>query len=80
MRKPPGRPKGSKNRQYRGGVIKIRDLDETNPLASYLDDVQEAQGLNTRSAAGQLVLSDARSRRLFLPSGIDTTLAQEPTP
>ena len=78
--KRPGRPKGSKNRHPRGGVIKIRDLDETNPLSSYLDDVQTTQGLNTRSAAGQMVIADARARRLFLPSSTDTSIVLEPTP
>jgi len=72
-----GRPKGSKNRQPRGDVIKIRDLNEENPLTSYLDDVQAAQGLRTRSSAGQIVLDDARIRRLFLSPNIDTTLVPE---
>jgi hypothetical protein len=72
-----GRPKGSKNRQPKGALIKIRDLTPENPLASYLDDVKSVQGLATRSAAGQLVLDHARQQRLFLSSGTDTSIASE---
>lgn len=72
--KRPGRRKGSKNVQHKGDVIKIRDLDTTNPITAYLDDVKETQGLKTRSSAGQLVLDYARQRRLFLPDGIDASL------
>ena len=75
--KRPGRPKGSKNLRPKGSIIKIRDLDTENPLASYLDDVQAAQRLKSRSAAGQLVLGAARDRRLFLTPGTDTILASE---